>query len=126
MRLDRTFRFKAKLANDSLIAALGKAKFDYAIDPRGYVYYHARHTEAFEEVLAKLRSQLFESWQLLSCPEDSLDSYRYTMRKLRVPFAEEVNDNRIEFLIPGDVDPHSWSLEDRPSNGKRSKAPSKV
>jgi len=28
-----------------------------------------------------------------------------------VRFAEEVNSDRTEFLIPGDVQPHSWELE---------------
>jgi hypothetical protein len=114
-----------KPLNDSLIAALEKADFDYAVDRWGYVYYLSQDTEAFEDVLSEVRSSLFESWQVLSCPQDTLESYRSAMRSLRVRFAEEVNNDRIEFLIPGNVDPHEWSLERPTSATKPIKSPSR-
>jgi hypothetical protein len=125
MRLDRKFRFVKKQLNDLLIAALVEADFDYAVDQWGYVYYLSQDTEAFEDVLAEVRSSLFKSWQVLSCPQDTLESYRSAMRGLRVRFAEEVNDDRVEFLIPGDVDPHSWPLESTTSSTDRIRSPSR-
>ena len=111
MRMNRTFRFMPPKLNAALQAALNGADIDHAVDRWGYVYYHDRDTEAFEDILATVRSSVFESWQVLSCPADAVNAYRQVMRQRKVRFVVEVDNNRVEFLIPGDVDPHSWPLD---------------
>ena len=81
-----------------------------AWDENGLIYFDPKDEEAIEDILARVRNAQFNTWQILSCPSDWVNKYRYEMKRRQVPYFEELNDGQVEFLLPGDQEPHDWEL----------------
>jgi hypothetical protein len=110
LRFDRRFRFASDKLNDRLIAFLGKEDIPYAVDEGRYVHYRSENEEAFEDVLARIRSAVFPEWQILSSPRDWTERYRAEMDKRGVNYQEEWTDGAVDFLISREHKPHAWKM----------------
>jgi hypothetical protein len=111
MRHDRWFKFADVQLNRKLIALLERAGLACAISNDGKVRYHSSDEEQFEDVLACIRGEVFPSWQVLSFPPDWANKYRHAMEIRQHPYQEELNNGSVEFLIAGDLRPHSWKID---------------
>jgi hypothetical protein len=105
----RQFRFMNDWLNTLFIQMVASKGLLVKLDESGVVYYDARVEEAIEDILAAIRESQFSSWQILSCPSEWVNKYRSEMARRKVPFIEELNDGQIEFLLPGDQEPHDWN-----------------
>ena len=112
-----TFRFVDDVLNQKLIALLKKeANGKFSIDKKGTVKYsHTDEDLIGNNLICKIRSAVFESWQIVSFPEHWKNSYTRYMSKNKVPFCEEIRDANSRFLIPRQFRPHAWNLEE-PTN----------
>jgi hypothetical protein len=110
MAFSRNFRFLNDRLNFLFIQMLFGSGLRVIWDENGVIYYDANDEEAIEDILAKIRSVQFSSWQVLSCPAEWVNKYRYEMKRRQVPFFEELNDGQVEFLLPGDEEPHDWKF----------------
>jgi len=110
MRFERSFRFADEHLNGLLLRLVGRAGIAYGVDEHHTVYYRKRDEERFEDILADVRAEAFDSWQVLSSPEDWIPKYRDEIARRKIPCYEEVNNGRIEFLLPGRARPHSWQM----------------
>jgi hypothetical protein len=112
-----TFRFVDDVLNQKLIALLKKeAPGKFSIDKKGAVKYsHAEEDLIGNELICKIRTTVFESWQIISFPAHWKNSYKRYMSENKVPFCEEIRDANVRFLIPRQFRPHAWKLVE-PSN----------
>lgn len=111
MSFDHTFRFADDELNRLLRAELAEHGVPSARDADGTIAYSAEDEERFEDILAGVRRRVFPDWQVLSFPPSWAGRYRATLRRLNVPFAEEVSDGAVEFLIAGHHEPHAWEVD---------------
>jgi hypothetical protein len=106
------FRFLDGDLNHRLIDCAGKSDIAHSVDQNGTVRCRVENEERFEnEIVGPVRKHAFGSWQVLSCPLESLPLYRAYMTRRNVPFVEESADGEVSFLLPGRVRPHSWKIE---------------
>src|SRR5438105_1195054 len=108
----RSFAFVNEFLNRQLLTELKRAKTTRAVVKNGVLHYSSEDEELVEnEIIAKIRDGVFASWQILSCPPDWAARYKTYMSEHDIPFAEELMDDRLSFLIPRKYRPHSWKLE---------------
>ena len=113
MALTHSFKFMKDARNNRFIASLKKAKIRHTVDNRGIVRYAPADEEFVEDnIISSIRDQVFSSWQILCCPKDWAQAYRDYMLARGVPFAEELIDNELCFLIPRRYRPHSWKVKE--------------
>lgn len=106
-----SFRFVDPRYNRAFHELVGKAKISHSIDSSDAIEFSEADEELVEnELIPKVRDQVFPSWQVLSCPRDWVDRYKTYMKRNGVPFVEELSDGHLCFLIPQAQDPHSWNL----------------
>jgi hypothetical protein len=110
MPFSRNFRFLNDRLNILFIHLLIVRGLRMTWDENGVVYFDANDEETVEDILATIRNSQFSSWQILSCPSDWVNKYRSEMKRRQVPFVEELNDGQVEFLLPGDQEPHDWKF----------------
>lgn len=110
MPLSRNFRFLNDRLNTLFINLMLGNGITMAWDENGVIYFNESDEEVVEDILAKIRSSQFSSWQVLSCPSDWVNKYRYEMKRRHVPFVEELNDGQVEFLVSCDQEPHDWTF----------------
>lgn len=108
MQFERNFRFLNQQLNSLFIHQMLESGLKRNLDDNGIVYFNSVDEEAVEIILAKIRDSWFDTWQILSCPADWVNKYRQEMKRLNVPFTEELNDGQVEFLIPESCNPHDW------------------
>ena len=107
---DRYFRFANDELNRCLIARLRDSALEYTVRPDGGVDYRSGDEEAFEDVLAQVRGEVFPDWQVLSFPPEWASRYRAALAARAVAYEEEVNDGDVEFLLAGCHAPHAWAV----------------
>lgn len=113
MALTNSFKFVDDELNRKLIGRLKKAGIKHVVDKDGVIHYSAREEDSLEnDLLQAIRCEVFPSWQVLSCPENWTDSYRAYMLEHDVPFAEELIDGRLCFLLPRRYRPDAWRIEE--------------
>lgn len=110
MPLPRNFRFLNDRLNSILISTLIVSDIQVNWDENSVIYFDEKDEEAIEGILAKIRTAQFPTWQVLSCPVDWVNQYRQEMKRRQVPYLEELNDGQIEFLLPGNCEPHDWKF----------------
>ena len=59
-------------------------------------------------ILRQIRGSVFDKWQLLSCPPESVDSYKEYMGKHGIEYEIEIHDGMESFLLSQEHDPDSW------------------
>lgn len=122
--MDLSFKFIDDQLNDALLALLKKAKAKYRVTSENVICYGPEDEDLIEnELISQIRDTVFPSWQLVSCPPDSVGAYRHYMLQHEVPFKEELIDNEISFLIPRSYRPHSWRLEPSAKHREATKTP---
>ncbi len=118
-----SFRFVDNKLNRRFISLLKRKDINHCIDTNGSVHYSLRDEESVEnDVVGSIRSEVFPSWQVLSCPKDWTEAYKEYMTQHGIPFREESINDELCFLIPGKCRPHSWKLGEpgpRKSNNNR-------
>jgi hypothetical protein len=108
----RSFRFIDDDLNRRLIARLAKSGARHSVDKHGVIHYSSDDVELVEnEVISSIRSEVFPSWQVLTCPEECAGPYKAYMTEHGIPFSEELEDDRRWFLIPGKYRPFAWKLD---------------
>ena len=108
-----TFKFMDENLNRRLLALVKKAQVEHTIDVEGVLHYSAKDEDTIgNELIPSIRDDVFSSWQILSCPPDATERYRHYMRRHDVPFAEELIDNQVCFLLARKYRPHSWKLQE--------------
>lgn len=111
IEFDTSFRFVDERLNRQFVARMKQSRLQFVVDDDGTVYYSSEDEARVEkDVLSPIRTEVFSSWQILSCPENWAESYVSYMRKHRVPFRQELINHELCFLIPGELRPHSWRL----------------
>ncbi len=112
MNLSRSFKFMDEELNRRLILLLKKSHVKHTIGANGVIHYSPVDEEIVgNELIPPIRRKVFPSWQILSCPKDWADRYKRYMCEHRVPYTEELIDNKLCFLIPRSYRPHSWALD---------------
>jgi hypothetical protein len=118
MRKTRSFRFLDKALNGRLAGLLKRAQIDHYIDEHGMAHYAAHDDEAVEDrVICPIRDEVFSAWQVITCPSRWRGRYRDYMKRHGVPFAEELSNGAVWFLIPRKYRPHTWRLNGAAKNG---------
>jgi hypothetical protein len=98
--------------NRRLIAIAEKSDIAHSVDPTGALRFRVEDEAAVENnIIGAVRKHAFRSWQVLSCPPESLPLYRDYMKRRSIPFVEESMDGEVSFLLSGRYRPHSWKLE---------------
>src|SRR5450755_3434804 len=110
-----TFKFLDEKLNRKLIALVKKSPVKHSIGNDGVLHYSSADEEVVGNgLISSIREAVFPSWQILSCPEDWIERYKRYMNQHDVPFAEELIDNQLCFLLPRKYRPHSWKLDEEP------------
>ncbi len=103
------FRFQDEHLNDQLANLLREKHIRFTTDKNGNIVYNSDFEEIVENnVINLIRSKIFSTWKLLSAPDDWLERYRKYMDIHKIPYAVEFSDDELNFLIPGDYNPHRW------------------
>jgi hypothetical protein len=114
--------------NLRLIGLLKKANIDYVVDRDGAIRYSCQDEAVVgNELIRRIRNEVFSPWQLLSCPKEWIERYKQYMRQKHVEFSEELINSQLCFLLPRKYRPHSWKLNglgDFPRNSKPPRAKS--
>jgi len=111
MKTSRSIRFSNLDLNEKLIRLLKKRRVEHRADEDGVLDYSATDIDLVEnELICTIRSQIFPSWQILTCPPDSTEIYRNYMTAHDVPFVEECINGDRWYLIPSKYRPHTWKL----------------
>jgi len=75
-----SFKFMNDKLNLRLIGLLKKANIDYFVDRDGVIRYSSRDEEVVgNELIRRVRNEVFPRWQLLSCPKDWIERYKQYM-----------------------------------------------
>ena len=112
MSLTCSIKFADKKLNAKLVALLSGSAIKHGVDRDGIIRYSPIDEEAVEnDFIGSIRDGVFPSWQLLSCPSAWVGRYREYMIRHDVPFAEELADRELRFLIPRGYHPHAWELD---------------
>ena len=113
--MDTTYSFKfidGEL-NRQLIGLLETARVEHTVDKEDVVHYSSADEELIgNKLIPSIRVKVFPTWQIISCPPDWVERYKVYMIRHDVPFAEELIDGRLCYLIPRKYRPHSWQLEE--------------
>jgi hypothetical protein len=122
MSLSSSFKFADNDLNKRFIGLLKKKHIQHALDANNVVYYSPKDEEVVEnDLLQSIRTEVFDPWQVLTCPPDWVERYRAYMNAHDIPFQEEWANNQLWFLLPSKYRPHSWKLRrDNGSNGSTS------
>lgn len=103
------FRFQDDHLNDQLTTLLREKHIRFTTDTKGNIVYNSDLEDIVENnVINLIRSTIFSSWKLLSAPVDWLERYRKYMEIHKIPYAIEFSDGELNFLIPGEYNPHRW------------------
>lgn len=109
MKPDCKFRFQDTDLNKKLIELLRDRRIWFLVDKEGLIQYSSSDVDVVENVLINsLRSSLFPSWQVLSCPEDWVSRYINYMKRHNVHYCVEISDGEVNFLIPKSHNPLRW------------------
>jgi hypothetical protein len=112
MSQGHSFKFSDQRLNRQLLSLIKKACIKHRVATDGTIHYSSRDDELFEnELVERIRSSVFPSWQVLSCPKGWAERYEGYMLKHGVPFREELIDGQVSFLIPRKHRPHTWKLD---------------
>lgn len=115
----RSFRFSDDVYNRRLIDLLKKRQIRHSVDKQGIIHYAPEDEECVEnDLIASIRTRIFSSWQVLSCPQEWLERYRFYMTQHGISFEEEWDDGQVCFLLPQKYRPHRWKLESQPLTEK--------
>jgi hypothetical protein len=107
----QSFRFVDDDLQRQFRALLKTSGIDHTVEKDGAVVYKRDDEEIVEnELISSIRNRIFGAWQILSCPKDWTNRYRAYMKENDIPYAEEITDQEICFLIPRRYRPHSWKL----------------
>lgn len=105
------FKFIDNSANKVFLRLLKQSGLKHRVDKDGMAQYSATiEKEVENEVIGQVRSRIFDSWQVLSCPADWVSRYRNYMKRHDIAYVEEMLDDEIDFLIPKSYRPHTWKL----------------
>jgi hypothetical protein len=116
MGYTHSFKFLDDDLNHRLIALMKKARVNHVVDKTGIIHYSPDDDEVVEnDLICSIRRQVFTSWQILTCPNDWIGTYKRYMSKHRIPFSEELSNNQLWFLIPRKYRPYAWKLEPQAS-----------
>ena len=103
------FRFQDEHLNDQLAELLKQRRIQFTRDKKGNIIYNSDLEEIVEnEMINSIRNQIFRFWKLLSAPDDWLERYQTYMQINKIPYLVEYADDEINFLIPGNLNPHRW------------------
>jgi hypothetical protein len=103
------FRFQDEHLNDQLAELLEQRRIQFTRDKKGNIIYDSDFEEIVEnEVINSIRDQIFPFWKLLSAPDDWLERYQTYMQINKIPYLVEYADDEMNFLIPGNFNPHRW------------------
>ena len=109
-----SFKFVDDALNNRLRVLLQKAGIRHTVEKNGSVRYCSADEDLVEnDLLSSIRNEVFPSWQVLTCPRGWAARYKQYMTARDIPFKEEVANNKVWFLIPGNYRPHSWKLPER-------------
>ena len=104
-----SFRFQDERLNDQLAELLKQRRIKFTRDQRGNILYNSDLEEVVEnEVINSIRTKIFPFWKLLSAPDDWLERYQKYMKINNIHFVIEYSDDELNFLIPGNLNPHRW------------------
>ena len=107
-----SFKFLDVDLNRQLIALLKKAKIAYQVSEDGLIRYSSEEEEEIEnDLICSVRDRVFPSWQVLTCPPDSIVRYKKYMNQHGILFREELSNEVAWFLIPRKHRPHLWKLD---------------
>ncbi len=110
--MDYSFKFVDDTLNRQLVALLRRSGARFRVDSKGTIRYSKNDVEFIEnDVISRVRTSVFPTWQIISCPSNWAPRYKEYMLQRNVPFVEELIDNQLCFLIPRIYRPHSWKLE---------------
>jgi hypothetical protein len=108
----RFFRFEDDALNRRLTDLLKKSSIEYCID-NGRICYSAQDADVIEnELVCSIRTEVFPSWKVLTCPAGWVLRYKRYMVQHNIPFKEELSSDGLWFLIPGKYRPHTWKLDE--------------
>ncbi len=108
-----SFKFLDDGLHRELIALLQKAEIDHSLDKDGVVHCSSDDEEVVEnDLICSIRSRVFASWQVVTCPPDWIARYKEYMRRHAIPFQEELSNGELWFLIPRKYRPLTWKLDD--------------
>jgi hypothetical protein len=110
MNFDRSFRFVKDALNQKLVSLLRRSDLDHSVAADGRVHYHSGDEERFEDVLGRVRGDVFPEWQVLSFPQEWANLYRTAMADRAVSYEEELNNGSVEFLLSAHHRPHAWKI----------------
>jgi len=111
MSLDLSFRFANEKLNKRLIARLESASIRHKVDRNGSIRYSSNDESFVEnELIGEIRTSIFRSWQILSCPPDWVDRYIAYLTRHDLPYVEEWIDEQKCLLLPRHLRPHRWKL----------------
>jgi hypothetical protein len=107
----RSFLFLDDHLQKRLVSRVRAQGVQHRIGKNGALYYARALEDAVgNNVICSIRSQVFESWQILSCPKDWIARYKHYMEAHAVPFKEEMSNGEHWFLLPRRYRPHQWKL----------------
>lgn len=113
MDTSQSFKFLDSQLNRRLLDILKKRRDAFVVDAGGAVRMSPENEIVLHnEILPDLRAEKFASWQLITCPEDWIESYKEYMATNAVPFTEEIENGDLWFMIPGSYKPHSWKIKE--------------
>jgi hypothetical protein len=108
-----SFRFVDEALNRRLIGLLKKSRVKHSIGEAGVIHYSAADVDLVEnDLICSIRTNIFPTWKVLTCPIDWAERYRRYMVRHNIPFQEELATGELWFLIPSKYRPHSWKLEE--------------
>ena len=104
-----------------MLRRLKETPVDHRVEEDGLIRYSSSNKELVDDAICAVRATVFPAWQVVTCPENWADSYRRYMSQHRIPFAEELSDGEIWFLIDASRRPHSWKI-DEPAGDRKLRA----
>jgi hypothetical protein len=117
--LDRSFRFVDGGLQADLLARVRSSGALHAVDADGTLRYASLEAELVEnELICSVREQVFPDWHLFTLEGDetprprTMALYRAYMVEHGIPFAEEVADGSVWFLLPQGYDSFEWDIPD--------------
>ncbi len=110
--MDRSFRFVDAAIQRELLGRFRKTETRHTIDSTGAICFSPENEEFVEsELIGPVRSEIFPTWQLVTCPVDWTIDYKTYMDRHEIPYREELSDGELWFLIPRKHRPGSWKIE---------------
>jgi hypothetical protein len=108
-----SFRFAEDDLNRRLIALLKRNEIRHSVDKNGVIHYSPEDEELVEnDLISSIRTRVFSSWQVLTCPKEWAERYKQYMARHDIPFKEEWSHGQLWFLLPQKFRPHRWKLHE--------------